>query len=57
MYFKQIYKLDFRLSLSDTLSVNDFLPVENYYKEHKKENKIERVLSIYIKKVKNRNVK
>jgi CHAT domain-containing protein len=49
MYFKQIFKLDFRLSLSDTLSVNDFLPVENYYKEHKKENKIELAYLGYLK--------
>jgi hypothetical protein len=49
MYFKQIFKLDCRLSLSDTLSVNDFLPVENYYKEHKKENKIELAYLGYLK--------
>ncbi len=49
MYLKQIYKLDFRLSLSDTLSVHDFLPVENYFKEHKKENKIELAYLGYLK--------
>ena len=49
MYFQQIVKLDCRLSLSDTLSVNDFHPVENYYKEHKKENKIELAYLGYLK--------
>ena len=48
-YFKKLFKLDCRLSLSDTLSTIDFFPVENYYKKHKKERKIELAFLGYLK--------
>lgn len=48
-YFKKMIKLDCRLSLSDTLSVNDFYLVENYYKERNKESKIELAYLGYLK--------